>query len=173
MYNKQAFESGNKGGCGAWGGRSKFGGPWAGPAFGRGKFGGRGQHAWGAHRPPVNIEETDTNYVIALYAAGLVKENVKLTVKDDVLTISYAAVESAPESTAGMDSSGADFEAGKTERGNVTYQEFSNHSFERSFKLNNKVLIESISATYTDGILKVTLPKNPVTNVPAQTITVG
>ncbi|WP_020606255.1 Hsp20/alpha crystallin family protein [Spirosoma spitsbergense] len=156
MYNKQAFESEHKGGCGSWGGRSKFGGSWGGPAFGRGTFGGRGHRAWGAHRPPVNIEETDTEYVIALYAAGLVKEKVSLTVKDDVLTISYA-----PDS------------AGKTETGNTTYQEFSTHSFERSFKLNNKVLIESISATYTDGILKITLPKNPATNVPAQTITVG
>ncbi len=160
MHNKQAVESGNKGGCGSWSGRSKFGGPWAGPAFGRGKFGGRGQHAWGAYRPPVNIEETDTEYVIALYAAGLVKENVKLTVKDDVLTISFQGADASTE-------------AEKTETGRITYQEFSSRSFERSFQLNNKVLIESISATYTDGILKVTLPKNPATNVPAQTITVG
>jgi HSP20 family protein len=150
MYNKQAFESGNKGGCGSW----------TGPKFGRGKFGGRGHNAWGAYRPPVNIEETDTKYVIVLYAAGLVKEKVKLTVKDDVLTISYAAVDSATE-------------ASQTETGNVTYQEFSRRSFERSFQLNNKVLTDSISATYTDGILMVTLPKNPATNVPAQTITVG
>ena len=162
MHNKQAVESEHKGGCGAWGGRSKFGGSWAGPAFGRGKFGERGHRAWGAHRPPVNIEETDTGYVIALYAAGLVKEKVSLTVKDDVLTISYA-----PESA------GTNAEAGKAETGNTTYQEFSHQPFERMFQLNNKVLIESISATYTDGILRVTLPKNPATNVPAQTITVG
>ena len=168
MHSKQAFESEHKRNCGAWGGRSKFGGPWAGPAFGRGKFGGRGQHAWGTHRPPVNIEETDAEFVISLYAAGLVKENVKLTVKDDVLTIAYAAVDTAHAQTAGTDSG-----AGKTETGNVTYQEFSNQPFERMFQLNNKVLVDTISATYTDGILRVTLPKNPATNVPAQTITVG
>lgn len=166
MYNKQVFETGNKGGCGSWAGATfGRGGSWAGPKFGRGKFGGQGHNAWGAYRPPVNIEETDTEYVIALYAAGLLKEKVKLTVKDDMLTISYEAVDSA-----GSDKS---TEADKTATGRITYQEFSSRSFERSFQLNNKVLTDSISATYTDGILRVMLPKNPVTNVPAQTITVG
>jgi HSP20 family protein len=133
-------------------GRSKFNGPW-----GRGKFGGFGRrHAgWGA-QPPVNIEETDTEFVISLFAAGLRKENVTLSVKDDVLTISYpgANAESAPQE-------------------NYTYQEYSQGSFERQFRLNDKVMTESISASYADGILKVTLPKNPATNKPAQSITVA
>lgn len=165
MYNKQAFEAGQKGNCGQWGGqafgRGKFGGHWAGPTFGRGKFGGfwGGRHA-GFHQVPVNIEETDSEYVISLFAAALMKENIKLAVKDDVLTISYQ---------------GAD-QSDKTENptpGNYTYQEHSNHSFERSFQLNNKVLTDSISANYTDGVLKVVLPKNPETNKPAQTITIA
>ncbi|UFH52434.1 Hsp20/alpha crystallin family protein [Spirosoma sp. KNUC1025] len=158
MYNKQAFEAGNKGNCGHWGGQSfgrgKFGGPW-----GRGKFGGFwGRHAGGFHQVPVNIEETDSEYVISLYAAALVKENVKLTVKDDVLTVSYQGTDPSDEAQ---------------KSGNYTYQEYSNRSFERSFQLNNKVLTDSISASYADGILKVTLPKNPETNKPAQTISVA
>ena len=155
MHNKQAFESGNKGGCGPWG-RGGFGGP-----FGRGKFGGRGRHwAGGFHRPPVNIEETDTGFVISLYAAALVKEKVMLTVKDDVLTISYpAAVDSA--------------ETDNASTGNYTHQEFSSYPFERQFRLNEKVLTDNISANYADGVLTVTLPKNPATNVPAQTISVA
>ena len=54
-----------------------------------------------------------------------------------------------------------------------TYQEYSQGSFERQFRLNNKVITETISASYADGILKVTLPKNPATNKPAQNITVA
>lgn len=173
MHNKQEFESGHKGGCGSWAGptfgRGGFGGPWAGAAFGRGKFGGRGrQWANGFHRPPVNIEETNSEFVISLYAAALVKEKVSLTVKDDVLTISYPA-ESAVDS-AGTDAS---TEGKNAQTGNYTYQEFSSRAFERQFKLNSKVLTDGIAATYADGILKVTLPKNPATNVPAQTITVA
>ncbi|GAB3956584.1 hypothetical protein GCM10028805_46900 [Spirosoma harenae] len=158
MYNKQAFESG-KGNCGHWGGQSfgrgKFGGPW-----GRGKFGGfwAGRHGGWFQQVPVNIEETDSEYVISLFAAALVKENIKLSVKDDLLTVSYQ---------------GTDPENADNTSGNYTYQEYSNRSFERSFQLNNKVLTDGISASYADGILKVTLPKNPETTKPAQTITVA
>ena len=156
MYNKQASEANYKGGCGRgpWG-RGKFNGPW-----GHGKSGGgwAGRFAGGFNQVPVNIEETDTEYVISLYAAGLVKENIKLAVKDDVMTISYTGNESSEE-------------AGNTT--NYTYQEYNSRSFERSFKLNDKVLTENITASYTDGILKVILPKNPETNRPAQTITVA
>lgn len=142
MYNKQAFESGKTGGCGPWG---------------RGKWGGFNRHQMGGYyRPPVNITETDTEYVIALFAAGLVKEKVKLTVSNEVLTLSYAAVDSDA----------------KAETGRITHQEFSPRSFERLFQLNNKVLTDGISATYIDGILQVRLPKNPATTVPAQTIMV-
>ncbi|MBD2754439.1 Hsp20/alpha crystallin family protein [Spirosoma validum] len=155
MYNKQAFETGNRGNCGPWG-RGKFGGP-----FNRGKFGGFwGRHMGEFHQVPVNIEETDGEYVISLFAAALVKENVKLAVKDDVLTISYQ----------GTDQSDI---AESSATGTYTYQEHSNRSFERSFQLNNKVITESISASYADGVLKVVLPKNPETNKPAQTITVA
>jgi HSP20 family protein len=154
MYNKQAFDASNKGNCGSWG-RGKFGGPW-----GRGKFGGfMGRHGgFGFNQVPVNIEETDNEYVISLYAAALIKEKVKLTVKDDVLTISYQGTDPSAESE---------------NNGNYTYQEYSNRSFERSFRLNDKVITDSISASYTDGVLKVILPKNPETNKPAQTISVA
>lgn len=165
MYNKQAHQSGAnqsafKGGCGSMG-RRGFGGPW-----GRGKFGNFwagqafGRHGGGFQQPPVNIEETETSYVISLFAAGLIKENVKLSVKDDVLTISYQGSDPAEN----PDSVNA---------GNYTYQEHSNRSFERQFRLNDKVLTERISASYTDGILTVMLPKNPETNKPAQTISVA
>ncbi|GAB3559182.1 Hsp20/alpha crystallin family protein [Spirosoma fluminis] len=158
MYQKQAFQSEHTGNCGSRG-RGKFGGPW-----GRGKFGnfwggpGFGRHAGGFSQPPVNIEETDGEYVISLFAAGLVKENVTLTVKNDVLAIAYPGINQ---------------EADSASTTAYTYQEYTQRAFERSFQLNNKVLVDSISASYADGILKVVLPKNPATNQPAQTITVG
>lgn len=159
MFNKEAFESGNRGGCGPKG-RGEFGGRWGhkfggfrgGPPFGR--------HAGGGHQAPVNIEETDTDYIISLFAAALIKENVKLSVKDDVLTISYQGT--APSATDNDDAPGS-----------YTYREHHNRSFDRSFRLNDKVLTESISASYADGVLKVILPKNPATNKPAQVIPVG
>jgi HSP20 family protein len=149
MYNKQAYQSEFKGNCGLMG-RGKFGGPW-----GRGKFGGFwSRHAGSFGQPPVNIEETDSEYIISLFAAGLRKEQVTLTVKDDVLRIGYSG----------------DTTDGSTK---YTYQEYNQSEFERSFQLNGKVLTDSVSASYADGILRVTLPKNPETNAPAQTINVA
>ena len=109
-------------------------------------------------QPPINIEDTEAAFTISLYAAGLNKANVTLAVKNDVLTIAYPGSEQA-----GSESTSSGY----------TYQEFSPRDFERQFQLNGKVLVDQISATYTDGILTVTLPKNPETNKPAQSITVG
>lgn len=130
-------------------GRGRFGGAW-----GKGKFGNFWNRHMSAH-PPVNIEENDNEFIISLIAAGLSKEKIALTVKNDMLTISYP---------------GTDAESNPA--GNYSYQEYRQGGFERQFQLNNKVLTESISASYTDGVLKVTLPKNPETNIPAQTISV-
>jgi HSP20 family protein len=150
MYNRQAFQSEFKGNCGQMN-RGKFGGPW-----GRGKFGNFWARQAGAFgQPPVNIEESDSEYVISLFAAGLRKENVTLTVKDDMLRIGYTESTSSDASA------------------KYTYQEYSQSGFERSFQLNSKVLTDGISASYADGILRVTLPKNPETNAPAQTINVA
>ena len=143
-------------------GRGKVDDPWAVRRSGRGRFGGFwagpfGRHAGGFAQPPVNIEETDADYIISLFAAGLIKERVSLTVKDDVLQIAYLSTDAG------------------TDQGinNVTYQEYKQGAFERLFRLNNKVLVERISASYADGVLNVVLPKDPATNVPAQTITVA
>ncbi len=152
MNYKEAFRAEHKGNCGP-GGRGKFDGPWGRGTFGR--FGGR----HGGSQPAVNIGETDEAYTISLFAAGLTKEQVTLTVKDDVLTIAHPGAEPGTEDQPNMPT--------------YTYQEYQPAAFKRSFRLNDKVLIEAISASYADGILTVTLPRNPETNKPAQTITVA
>jgi len=143
----------NSRGCGGSFGRKfghKFGemfggkGPWA-NVF-NGEFG---------NRAAANIEETDSAFIISLYAAGLSKKDFAISVTGDVLSIAYTA----PISTEG-------------DQGKYAHQEYRPGSFERSFQLNGKVLTNSIQAAYTDGVLKVTLPKNPETNQPAQQVKV-
>ena len=109
---------------------------------------------------PVNIEDAADSYILSLFAAGLIKENIKLTVKDDVLTIAYQGDDQQPA-------------AASTASSSYTRREFRNASFERSFQLNGKVLAADITARYLDGILTVNLPKNPATNQPTQAINVG
>lgn len=147
MYNEHSCHTGKMHqGCGHRGGR-----------FGH-HFGGRFKQGYemfnrGFRRVPVNIEETENSFIIHLFAPALVKENLKVVTKDDVLTISYKpAEEGAPEK--------------------FSRREYSNGAFERAFALNGKVLNEQIAAAYADGILKVTLPKNPETNTPEKDILV-
>ncbi len=109
-----------------------------------------------ANRKAANIQENDSSFIISLYAAGLNKSNFKISATEDILTISY----SAPKT---QENDGVSF----------SHQEYEFGSFERSFQLNGKVLTDSISATYIDGVLIVTLPKNPATNIPAQEVPVS
>jgi HSP20 family protein len=117
-----------------------------------GSFNGKG--LWG-NRKAANIEENETAFKISLYAAGLVKSNFTISVSNDVLTIAYQAVVTDA-----------------TDKTHYAYQEYEPGDFERSFQLNGKVLTDQLSAAYTDGVLIVTLPKNPDTNKPAQQVEV-
>lgn len=128
--------------------------------FGR-RFGG-GQPPWMKYfgnmlnnRVPVNIEEDEEAYHLFVYAPGLNKERFKVSVKEDVLSIAYHA----PEDTANADK--------------FAHHEYGMESFERLFQLSNKVLTDRINATYNEGILKVTLPRNPETSKPAQEVNIN
>jgi HSP20 family protein len=124
-------------------------------------FGHRAGPPWARQPVPVNIETTDASFVLTLFAAGLVKENIQLQVQDDVLTIAYQGADAGPETG----------EAAPDAR--YTRREFRNAAFERAFQLNGKVLVEGITAQYAEGILTVMLPKNPATTQPAQAIPVN
>lgn len=99
---------------------------------------------WEKDFPAVNISENDKSYSLEVVAPGFQKENFKLKVDDDVLTIS---AESKSESK----------EEGKEKE--YTRREYSYNSFTRSFRLPENVNDENISAAYKDGILNIELPK--------------
>ena len=109
-----------------------------------------GRHFEGGRRrfmgqmPPVNVQETDDNFVLFLFAPGLTKGDFQINVKDNLLTISSQKAESD-----------------LAEALNWRRQEYRPGNFERSFVLNEKVDVANISATYEEGVLKVTLPKLP------------
>ncbi|HTO15967.1 MAG TPA: Hsp20/alpha crystallin family protein [Edaphocola sp.] len=93
-------------------------------------------------QPPVNIYEMENSFIIEVLAPGVEKEDIKLQVEDNILTLSYDKKESAKE------------EAGKLLR-----NEFHVKSFKRSFTLGEVVQIENINASYEQGILKIAVPK--------------
>lgn len=92
--------------------------------------------------PAVNVKEDENAFQIEVAAPGLKKEDFKLSLHENRLTIS-AKQESKTEE--------------KTER--FSRQEFNYTSFQRTFTLPKNVDGDKIDASYTDGILYVGLPK--------------
>ena len=91
---------------------------------------------------PVNLNETDKTYEMQLVAPGLKKEDFKLNVHGDMLTITFEHKEE-----------------NNNEQGNWIRQEYRVQSFTRSFNLDDTIDAAKISASYKDGILHLTLPK--------------
>ena len=107
--------------------------------------------------PGANISETDKAYNIELAVPGLEKKDFKVEVQDGVLHISAEREEEKSE-----------------EDKNYRRQEFSYHSFSRAFTLPDNLLLDKIEASYTHGILHLTLPKKEITvSKPSKQIKVG
>jgi HSP20 family protein len=92
--------------------------------------------------PAANISESAEEYHIELAAPGLKKDQFKLRVDDQVLSI---AVEQQQENS----------------ENNRRYnkREFSYSSFVRSFTLPESADDARITAEYSDGVLKINVPK--------------
>lgn len=98
---------------------------------------------FGSTLPAVNVQETNDNYLIEVAAPGMKKDDFKVELENDVLTISSEQQNSHEEKD-----------------GNYARREFSYQAFRRSFSLpQHKVKADGISARYTDGILHITIPK--------------
>ena len=108
-------------------------------------FGGSWLKKMEAQVPAVNIAENEKDYLIEVVAPGFKKEDFKIKVMDAVLTIS-----------AEMDNES------KEEEKDYTRREYSFNSFTRSFSLPDNVKDDEIAAMYSDGILKLIMPKGMV-----------
>jgi HSP20 family protein len=106
--------------------------------YGYGAMGWRSR--WQYNAPPVNITETENEYIISLYAPSLAKENIVLGIKDDILSVRYTgAKEEAPN--------------------RYIRKEYRVEEIERTFDLRGKVDVDRIRSSYAEGILKIELPK--------------
>src|SRR4030095_995822 len=94
---------------------------------------------------PVNIRETDQQYELDVIAPGCKKEDFKISVEDNLLTISMNRNEEHKE---------------QNQKSGWTRNEFIQRSFTRSFKLEDSVDVNNISAHYSDGILRISLGKS-------------
>ena len=93
-------------------------------------------------RPAVDITEEDDAYVAKVELPGVNKDDVKITMQDNVLTIR-----------------GEKKEEKKGKEGNAQRVERYYGSFQRSFSLPTSVKSDRIEADYKDGILTINMPK--------------
>jgi HSP20 family protein len=93
--------------------------------------------------PAVNIKEDEKAYAIHLAVPGMKKEQFKLELDQNVLTI---AAEQRTEH--------------QEDKEHFHREEFGYQGFSRSFTLpRDRYDAERIQADYTDGVLKITIPK--------------
>jgi len=91
--------------------------------------------------PRSDIYETEESFFVTVDIPGVNEKNIDITLEKNTLTISAMSSHDAPE---GYLRSFAEFQAG---------------DYERSFRLTDKIDRDRIEAVYTDGVLKLTLPK--------------
>lgn len=92
--------------------------------------------------PAVNIVELEKEFKVSLAVPGMKKEDFKIDVQDDMITISAQKEEDKEE----VDEK-------------FTRREYNYTSFSRSFTLPENVKQDTIEAVYVDGLLQLVLPK--------------
>jgi HSP20 family protein len=92
--------------------------------------------------PPVDIAEQENEYVVKMELPGVSKDEVKISLESNILTIKGEKKHEKEEKNKNFQ---------RTER---TYG-----SFQRSFTLPSTVKNDKIDAVFADGVLKITLPK--------------
>ena len=97
----------------------------------------------GTSIPAVNTKETDESYHMEVAIPGMKKEDFNIDLNDNILTISSEKKEEKEEKDGEK----------------ITRREFSYSSFKRSFQLPENIKKNDISAEYSDGLLKLALPK--------------
>lgn len=91
---------------------------------------------------PVNIKETENSYVLEVVAPGFSKEDFKISLDKNILTVEG---EKKTESN--------------NENEKLIKKEYTVKSFKRSFTVDENIDADSISANFVNGILTLNLAK--------------
>jgi len=148
--------------------------------------------------PSVNISEDDKNYCVDVVAPGFNKDDFKINVENDMLTISAEAnsewsdnneddqqnnsegnekqqKEKTSQSKSKNDSGSSSQTGNGSSDHNRQYsrREYSYSSFTRTFRLPENTNDDNISANYKNGILQLMIPKSKQEEKATKQITVS
>ena len=93
-------------------------------------------------KPPVDIYETAEEVIVLVEIAGMSKENITVTMENDLLKISGTRPDYSPSAKKRLHQMEIDY--GK---------------FERFIKISIPINTNNVSAKYKEGFLQITLPK--------------
>lgn len=106
--------------------------------------------------PRVNITETKDGFKLDLLAPGYRKEDLKMNVEDDTLTISAEKKNEV-----------------LNEGERFTRREFGYSAFTRSFRLPDNVSTDGIKAEFSNGVLSVSIAKVEPAKPAVREISIG
>ncbi len=121
-------------------------------------FDSESSNLWGhaMNIPAVNVTEHNKEYMVELAVPGMKKDDFKIDIDGNMLTISSEKEETKEE-----------------KEKKFTRKEYNYSSFSRSFTLPEEINKEKIDAKYENGILKIALPrKEEVKKITAKHIAV-
>ena len=104
---------------------------------------------------PVNIKENENGYHLEVIAPGFEKNDFKVSLEQNILTIS-----------------GEKKKSETTEKENQVRKEYEFRSFKRSFTIDDKVDATNIEASYVNGVLVLNLPKKEPVKASAKEIVI-
>ena len=104
---------------------------------------------------PVNIKETKDAYLLEVIAPGMDKNDFKINLENNILTISSEKKNEV-----------------KDENEKQVRREYSYQSFKRSFSLDEKIDEQKIEAKYVNGVLTLNLPKRTEVKASAKEISI-
>jgi HSP20 family protein len=91
--------------------------------------------------PPVDIYETDNEYILKADMPGVIKENLAITLDNNRLEINGKVVED------------------ESEEGNLKYSEYKLYNFHREFNAGKDINGNAITAKLDHGVLTLIMPK--------------
>ncbi|HPS65401.1 MAG TPA: Hsp20/alpha crystallin family protein [Ignavibacteria bacterium] len=106
--------------------------------------------------PRTRITEDKDNVYITLEMAGLSKDEIKINLEKEILTIS-----------------GTKKQETHKEESNLIMNEIQYGEFARSFNITNDINVEAIKADFKDGVLSLTLPKREESKPVVKEIKIG
>lgn len=107
---------------------------------------------------PVNVKETENGFTLEVVAPGFEKNDFKVNLDSNLLTISADKKTEVNENG-----------EGKTKE---IRREYSYRSFKRSFTIDDKIDATKIEASYINGILTLNLPKKEAVKAQATEIVI-